>query len=112
MSMKRTLTKSVSILSALSVQDDLEMEEGVRPSSYLKIGDKVSLYGESETGVRGFVSTLGYVNCVCDVTIVGDAMYIVFVRVCIARVSFKGWVPWDFPPQTQVPLSPAPLKLC
>ena len=58
--MRRTLTKSASILSALSV-DELEMEEGMRPSSYLKIGDKVSLYGESETGVRGFVSTLGYV---------------------------------------------------
>ena len=62
--MKRTLTKSASILSSLSVQDDLEVDEGgycVRPSSYLKIGDKVSLFGESETGVRGFVSTLGYV---------------------------------------------------
>ena len=58
MSTKRTLSKSGSILS------DIDLEEGdycLRPSSYLKIGDKVSLFGESDTGVRGFVSTLGYV---------------------------------------------------
>ena len=64
-SMKRgTVSRSASILSAISMQEDMDMEEGgfcLRPSSFLKIGDKVSLFGESDTGVRGFVSTLGYV---------------------------------------------------
>ena len=59
------VSRSASILSAISMQEDMDMEEGgfcMRPSSFLKIGDKVSLMGESDTGVRGFISTLGYVT--------------------------------------------------
>ena len=60
------VSRSASILSAISMQEDMDMErEGgfcLRPSSFLKIGDKVSLMGESDTGVRGFISTLGYVT--------------------------------------------------
>lgn len=58
------VSRSASILSTISMQEDMDMEEGgfcLRPSSFLKIGDKVSLMGESDTGVRGFISTLGYV---------------------------------------------------
>ena len=67
MSAKRGVSRSASIMSVLSMQEDVEMEEGgycMRPSSFLKIGDKVSLFGESASGVRGFVSTLGYVTVV------------------------------------------------
>ena len=59
------VSRSASILSAISMTEDMDMEEGgfcVRPFSFLKIGDKVSLMGESDTGVRGFISTLGYVT--------------------------------------------------
>ena len=63
MASRKGVSRSASILSAIS-GDDMELEDGrfsLRPSSYLKIGDIVSLFGESDTGVRGFVSTLGYV---------------------------------------------------
>ena len=52
-------------LNLTAVKSGEEDEEDHRVTTYLKIGDKVSLFAESEY-LGGFISTLGYVQDLCS----------------------------------------------